>query len=162
MNPFWAQLTPFRGHMGPNTARRQPKQYPSWFCPSTWTMEASRAPRGSTGAPFLVISGHFGPAWGPTSKMLPRYPGWFSATFSATAFFSVGNGNLMAVWPVLALGTQRNSGPGRETQKCNFPVLEALLRGKSSRPKSFSQKLRNFFHTFRFGRPDPQGRKIAK
>ena len=41
------------------------------------------------------------------------------------------------------LGTWRNSGP--KTDKRNFPELGALLGGKSIRPKSFSQKVRNFF-----------------
>ena len=65
-------------------------------------------------------------------------------------------------WPRTALGTERNSG--RKTEKHNFPVLEALLGGGSSRPKSFSPKLRIFF-TFSFwplGQPDPQGREITK
>ena len=41
-------------------------------------------------------------------------------------------------------------------------MLGALLGGKSGRPKSFSPKLRNFFYILCFGRPDPQGREIAK
>ena len=52
----------------------------------------------------------------------------------------VGNGDLVVFRPVLALGMYRNSGP-----PCNFPVLGALLRKQSGRPKSLSPKLRNFF-----------------
>ena len=48
--------------------------------------------------------------------------------------------------PLWSAGTQRNSGPGSKTEKRNFPVLGALFgRKKYVRPKSISQKLRNFF-----------------
>ena len=40
-------------------------------------------------------------------------------------------------------------------------MLAALQAKKSGRPKSFSQKLRNF-STFSVGRPDLQGQEIAK
>ena len=46
-------------------------------------------------------------------------------------------------WPRAALGTWRNLGA--KTEKCNFPELGAHLGGKSIRPKSFSQKVRNLF-----------------
>ena len=57
---------------------------------------------------------------------LPRYPGWFSATFAGPTVFSVGpppvgNGDLVVFWPVL--GTWRNSRPGPKTEKHNFAVL---------------------------------------
>ena len=51
-NPFGAQRTPVRSHTGPNTAKRQPKQHPSGFCPSIWITEPSGAPPGGTGARF--------------------------------------------------------------------------------------------------------------
>ena len=96
--------------------------------------------------------------------MLPRYLGWFSAIFLEQAFFSVGpspggNGDLVVFLPVLALGTYKNYGPGRKTRKSNFPVLGALLGGKSGRPKSFSRKLRNFFMSSVLADQTPRGRK---
>ena len=73
-------------------------------------------------------------------------------------------GYLRPFWPRTALGTLRNPGAGQKKEKCNFPVLGALLGGKSGRPKSFSPKVRNLFtcYVLRFGRPDPHGREIAK
>ena len=55
------------------------------------------------------------------------------------------------------LGTERNSGPN--TQKCNFPELGALLGEKSVRPKSFSQKVRNFFTSCVLADQTPTGGK---
>ena len=95
------------------------------------------------------------------------YPGRFSATFSGTTFLSVGpppvgNGGPVVQWyfgPFWALGTERNSGPGPETGKHNFSVLEALLGGKSSRVKSFFPKLRNFFTVSVLAGRTPRGGK---
>ena len=64
--------------------------------------------------------------------------------------------------PFWAAGTKRNSGPGPETEKHNFPELGALLGGKSVRPKIFTPKLRNFFTSCVFADRTPQGREIAK
>ena len=55
------------------------------------------------------------------------------------------------------LGTYRNSGP--KTEKCNILELGAFLEKKSVRPKSFSQKLRNFFAFCVFAVWTPRGGK---
>ena len=44
------------------------------------------------------------------------------------------------------LAAWRNPGAGPKTEKCNSPVLGALLGGESGRPKSFSPKVRNLLH----------------
>ena len=62
-------------------------------------------------------------------------------------------------WPRTALGTWRNPGAGPKTEKCNFPVLGALLGGKSGRPKSFSPKVRNFFALYVLADRTPTGGK---
>ena len=96
--------------------------------------------------------------------MLPRYPGWFSATFSGARFFSVGtppvgNGDLVGFWPVL--GTSRNSGTGPKTENRNFPALGV----PKSRKKSY-HAIRDgcpqLFYTLPFGQTDPQGREFEK
>ena len=55
-----------------------------------------------------------------------------SSNFVGKYCFLVGperrrNSNLVGFGPFWAFGTRRNSGPGRKTQKHNFPVLGALL-----------------------------------
>ena len=50
-------------------------------------------------------------------------------------------------------------GLGRKQKKCNFPVLGALLGGKSGRPKSFSLKVRNFFTFYVLADRTPTGGK---
>ena len=94
--------------------------------------------------------------------MLPRYPGWFSANLSGTTFFSVGppavgNGDLLAFWPVLALGTEKFWARVENT-KVQFPGARGTFFGeKSSRPKIFSPKLRNFVLHFAFWPTGPPG-----
>ena len=44
------------------------------------------------------------------------------------------------------LGTERNPGAGPKMEKCNFPVLGALLGGKSGRPKKFPRKCATFLY----------------
>ena len=63
-------------------------------------------------------------------------------------------------WPRTALGTWRNPGAGPKTEKCNFPVLGALLAGKSGLPKSFSPKVRNFFILYILAGRTPTGGKL--
>ena len=111
-------------------------------------MELARLASSKQASPAGPFSGPKATGVPKSKKMLPRYPGWFPAPFSGTTFFSVGpppvgNGDSVVFWPVLALGTWKNSR--RKTRKCHFPVLGALLWGKSGRPTSFSPKLRNLF-----------------
>ena len=60
-------------------------------------------------------------------------------------------------WPRAALGT----GAGPKTEKCNFPVLVALLGGKSGRSKFSPRKCATFLR-FAFWPTGPHGRQIAK
>ena len=57
-------------------------------------------------------------------------------------------------WPRAALGNERNSGP--KMGKRNFPELG---EGKSVRPNSFSQKLRNFLTLCVLADRPPRGGK---
>ena len=84
-------------------------------------------------------------------NMLPGYPGWFSATFSGTTYFSVrppavGNGDLVVFWPVLGLGHSEKFRARAKNRKTQFPAARGTFGGKSGRPKSFSLKLHNFLH----------------
>ena len=76
--------------------------------------------------------------------MVSRKISWEQLFFSVRPP-PVGNSDLLVFRPVLASDTWKNSGPGQKARKYNFPVLGALLGGKSGRPKSFSPKLRSFF-----------------
>ena len=49
---------------------------------------------------------------------------------------------LRPFWPRTAFGTWKNLGPGRKTEKRNFPVLGALLGKQFSRPKKFPPTFR--------------------
>ena len=95
-----------------------------------------------------------GPFWsveqkGPRNrgkKMLPRFLGWFSATFSGTIFLRsdphvVGNGDLLVLW---APGTQRNSGTGPKTEKRNFLAL-GVPKSKKKITTLSGTVVRNFF-----------------
>ena len=62
-------------------------------------------------------------------------------------------------WPRTTLGTERNPRAMPKTEKCNFPVLGALLWGKIRTPQNFRPESAQLFCTFRFGRPDPHGEK---
>ena len=59
-------------------------------------------------------------------------------------------------------------GLGRKQKICNFPVLGALLGGKSTfggeirMPQKFLPESAHFFYILRFGQPDPHRREIAK
>ena len=93
--------------------------------------------------------------------MLPRYPGWFSATFSGTNFFAVvpppaGNsdlGGFLADLGPLAPGETR-----AQARKQNFPVLGTLLGGESGRQKVSPRNSAIFLHFT--GPPGGGNRKI--
>ena len=53
-------------------------------------------------------------------------------------------------------------GAGPKTEKCNFPVLGALLEGKSGRPESCSLEVRNFFTFYVLADRTPTGEKSRK
>ena len=99
-------------------------------------------------------------------KMLPRHPGWFSATFSDTNFFSVrpppvGKGDFVVFWPILGRRHSENFRNWAKNSKTQFPGA----RGLETENKSY--------HAIRdgcpqrscilhFDRPDPHGRENAK
>ena len=77
--------------------------------------------------------------------MSPRYPGWFSATFSGTTFFSVGpppvgNGDLVVFWPVLGGGHLGKFRARAENRKTQFPGARGTFGSKTGCPKGFSEK----------------------
>ena len=121
-----------------------------------WDLEKFRARAGNTETQFPAARGTFGREIRLPAKFHPEILHFFTfyvlADCTPTGRKSRNNGFLFyfGLWHL-------NSG--RKKEKLNFPVLGALLVGKSGRPKSFSPKLRNFYF---FGRPDPQGREIAK
>ena len=73
-------------------------------------------------------------------------------------------GYFRPLWPRTALGTERNPGAGRKTEKCNFGVLVALLfffwGGGSRRPKTFSMKVRTFLAFYVLASRTPTGGKL--
>ena len=64
--------------------------------------------------------------------------------------------------PFWAWGTLRNSGPRPKTEKTQFPGARGTLGGENPPPQKFLPEIAQLFYTFHFGRPDPQGREIAK
>ena len=65
--------------------------------------------------------------------------------------------------PFWAFGTWRHSGPGRKTQKRNFPALEALLGEKIRPPERFLLEIpRLLFLRFTFWPTGAHGRGIAE
>ena len=100
-----------------------------------------------------------------SKKMLPRYTGWFSATFSGASFFPVGpalagNGDLVVFGPFWAAG-KRNSGPWPKTEGRDFPAL-GVPKSKKKVTTLSGMFVRNFF-AFAFcptGPPRAGNRKI--
>ena len=66
-------------------------------------------------------------------------------------------GHLRPFWPRTVLGTWRNPGAGPKTEKCDFPVPGALLRGESGRPQKFLPESAQLLYALSFGRLDPHG-----
>ena len=93
--------------------------------------------------------------------MLPRYPGWFSATFWGTTFFSVGpppvgNGDLVVCWPVLGLGHVEKLRARAENIKTQFPGARAPETEKENLPRDPRWLSATFFH-FPFWPTGPAG-----
>ena len=97
-------------------------------------------------------------------KKLPRYPGWFSATFSGMTPFPVGpppvgNGDLLAFWPVLVSGTWKWAKMGQKTTILLFPA-----GGGPTKLKSFKESCRKpsriaWYHFF--DKSAPSTRKLC-
>ena len=105
-----------------------------------------------------------GPFWAPEQqgprnqkKMVPRYPGRFSATFSGTSFFLVGNGDSLGLWPVLGRGHIEKFRARAVNGKAQFPGARGTFRGKVS-PRNCAAT----FLPFAFWPTGPQAQEIAK
>ena len=99
--------------------------------------------------------------------MVPRYPGWFSATFSGTIFSRsdphvVGNGDLLGLWPILGRGHLEKLRARAENRKTQFPRARRTFGGEIRPLQKFLLEIAQLFYIMRFGRPHPQGREIAK
>ena len=73
----------------------------------------------------------------------------------------VGNSDVVVFWPVLGLGHLDKFRAQAENRKTQFPGT----RGPEIEKKSYHavrDGCPQLFYVLRFGRPDPQGRKIAK
>ena len=82
-------------------------------------------------------------------------------------FFSVGpplvgNGGPMVFWPVLGLGHKEKFRARAENRKTQFPGARGTCGGKMRPPQQFLPEIAQLFYTLLFGRPDPQGRELAK
>ena len=72
--------------------------------------------------------------------VLPRHPGWGSATFLATTFFDVGsppagNGNLVGFWPILGLWHLEKFRAQAENTKTQFPGVRRTFMGGEMVPR---------------------------
>ena len=99
-------------------------------------------------------------------KMLPRYPGWFSATFLGTTFFrsdphAVGNGDLVGFWPVLGLGHLQRFRARAENRKTQFPGARGPETGQKNY-HAIRDGCPQLSYSLRFERSDPHGRENAK
>ena len=115
-----------------------------------------------------------GPFWAPEQqgprnrkKMLPRYPGWLSATFLHLRFDQPDSQGreiakcwfLRPFWPRAAPWQLEKLRT--ETRKMQYTGAGALFGKNPVRPKSFSQK-GQLFYMLHFGQTDPHRREIAK
>ena len=104
-----------------------------------------------------------GPEQPKPKKKLPRYPGQFPATFF---FLSdphvVGNSDLPGVLPVLGRGHLDKFRARAENRKTQFPGARGTFGGDLRPPQKFLPEIAQLFYILRFGRPDPNGREIAK
>ena len=71
VNPFRAQRTPFRGHTGPNTGKRQPQTVPKLIVSINVDNGTFWGAQGRHRGPFLVALAPLGPAWGPNPGPAP-------------------------------------------------------------------------------------------
>ena len=99
--------------------------------------------------------------------MLPRYPGWFAATFWVTIFFRSDHHRPEMV---IQWGFWQDLGPGHLEQfrawaenrkKRNFPVQGGPER-KKKLPRYAGDGCPQLSYNVRFDRPDPHGRKNTK
>ena len=132
----------------PDAQRREIAKY--WVFEPFWPraarhFEKFRAKNGKTR--FPGARGTFGEKICPPHKFVPKTALLlFHFVFWPTGRPGAGNREIRGsgpFWPRAALGTERISGP--KTEKRDFPELGALVGGKTVRPKSLSQKLRDFF-----------------
>ena len=109
-----------------------------------------------------------GARWPDMQTKLPRYPGWLSPTFLCFTFWPTrrpraGNRKIWGFrpfWPRTAVGTWRNPGPGPKSEKNTNFRFKGSRNGKAKllRYPGCPQLV----YISGFGRPDAQGRQIAK
>ena len=95
-----------------------------------------------------------------SKKMLPHYPGCFSATFSGISFFPVGpppvgNGDLVVFWPILGCGHLEKFGDWAINRKTQFPGARGPETGKKSY-HAIRDGCPQLSYVLRFGRPGPK------
>ena len=71
-------------------------------------------------------------------------------------------GNLVVFWPLLALGTLVKFQARAENTKMQFSGARGTFGGGIRPPQKFLPEIGQFSYGVCFGRPDPQGREIAK
>ena len=74
----------------------------------------------------------------------------------------VGNSDLVVFWPVLSGGHLRKFRARAKNRKTQFCGPRGTFGGGNRPPQKFLPKTAHLFFFFRFDRPDPQGREIAK
>ena len=80
---------------------------------------------------------------------------WSDPTWSATVIY----------WdsgPFWAAGIRETFRARAENRKTQFPGARGTFGEKILPPENFLPKIAQLFYNLRFGRPDPQGREIAK
>ena len=124
---------------------------------------ASKQQASSSAGPFLAPRATGVPK---SKKMLPCYPGWFSATFSVTSSFwsdphVVRNGDLVGFWPVLGRGYLDKFRAWTENRKTQFPGARGP-KTEEKRHHAVRDGCPQLSYNLYFDRPDPHGRGNAK
>ena len=74
----------------------------------------------------------------------------------------VAKGDLVGFCPVLGRGHLEKFRALVKNGKTRFPGPRGTFGGGNRPPQKFLPKIAHLFYNLRFGRPDPQGREIAK
>ena len=89
----------------------------------------------------------------------------FPQLFRKQLFFGsdvIGNGDLLGFWPVLGRGHVEKFKARAKNRKTQFPGGRGTFGEQIRPPQRFLPEIAQLFYILHFGRPDPQGRKIAK
>ena len=74
----------------------------------------------------------------------------------------VAKGDLLGFWPVLGHGHSVKFSARAKSRKMQFPGARDTFVQKIRPPQNFLPEIAQLSYLLRFGRPDPQGREIAK